>query len=114
MEHIDHNSALTSSQALARNATEAARFLRVLGNENRLMILCALNHGERSVSQLLEQVPLSQSALSQHLAILRGEAMVATRRQSQTIHYHLSDPRVRDLIAVLYRQFCEQGQDGGT
>jgi DNA-binding transcriptional ArsR family regulator len=97
-----------SSEALARNASEAASFLRALGNENRLMILCALTQGELSVSALLQQVPLSQSALSQHLAILRHEELVATRRQAQSIHYRIADARVHDFIALLYQHFCDR------
>jgi DNA-binding transcriptional ArsR family regulator len=95
---------------MARNADEAARFLRTLGNESRLMVLCTLAEGERSVSSLLERVPLSQSALSQHLAVLRREGLVATRREAQTIHYRLADTRVRQLMPVLYDLFCNPSE----
>ena len=94
-------------EAMARNAGAAARFLRTLGNENRLMVLCSLGTGELSVSALLERVPLSQSALSQHLAVLRHEGLVDTRREAQTIHYRIADPRVLRIIPVLYELFCE-------
>ena len=93
-------------QQMARNAGDAARFLRTLGNENRLMVLCSLVDGECGVSTLLERIPLSQSALSQHLAVLRREGLVATRRESQTIHYRLADTRVQRIIPVLYELFC--------
>ena len=66
--------------------------MRALGNERRLMILCQLTEGERSVGELLPLVGLSQSALSQHLAVLREEAVVATRREGQTIWYRIADP----------------------
>jgi DNA-binding transcriptional ArsR family regulator len=95
-----------TSQQMARNAGEAARFLRAIGNESRLMVLCTLAEGECSVSGLLERVPLSQSALSQHLSVLRREGLVDTRREAQTIHYRLADTRVRQLMPVLYELFC--------
>lgn len=95
-----------SPTEMARNASDAARFLRALANENRLMVLCTLAEGESSVSNLLERVPLSQSALSQHLAVLRREGLVATRREAQTIHYRLADTRVQQFIPVLYDLFC--------
>jgi DNA-binding transcriptional ArsR family regulator len=91
---------------MADNAGEAARFLRALANENRLMVLCCLGEGELSVSELLERVPLSQSALSQHLAVLRHEGLVGTRREAQTIHYSLTDERVRRLMPVICETFA--------
>jgi DNA-binding transcriptional ArsR family regulator len=98
---------LNSPQVMARNAGQAARFLRALANENGLMVLCSLAEAEYSVSQLRDRVPLSQSALSQHLALLRREGLVETRREAQTIHYRLADARVRRLIPELYALFCE-------
>ncbi len=100
----------SSPQQMAQNASEAARFLRALANESRLMVLCTLAEGEASVSSLLERVPLSQSALSQHLAVLRREGLVATRREAQTIHYRLADARVQQLIPVLYDLFCDRSE----
>jgi len=91
---------------MAQNAAEAARLLRVLGNDHRLQVLCALAEGEHAVGELLARVPLSQSALSQHLAVLRREGLVETRRQAQVIHYRLADERTRRLIPVLYDLFC--------
>lgn len=89
-----------------RNAAIAARFLKVLGNEKRLRILCRLNNNELSVGDLQEAVGLSQSALSQHLARLRRERLVRTRRESQTIYYSLADPGVMEVIGVLHGRFC--------
>lgn len=86
---------------MARGAGEAARVLRALANENRLMVLCCLGDSELSVSELLERVPLSQSALSQHLAVLRNEELVETRREAQTIHYRVADERVQRLMPVI-------------
>lgn len=96
------------------HAARAATLLRALGNPNRLMVLCSLIEGEQSVGELNERIPLSQSALSQHLARLRDENLVATRRESQTIHYRLSDPVVYELIAPLYRRYCARKVGGIT
>lgn len=93
-------------QALKSNSEEAADLLKAFSNRYRLMILCELNSGERSVSALEAVVPLSQSALSQHLAKLREGGLVATRREAQTIYYALSDARVARLIGVLHELFC--------
>ena len=88
------------------SATAAARLLRALGNERRLMILCQLVDGERSVGELQPLVGLSQSALSQHLAVLRDEAIVATRRDGQTIWYRISDPAAERVVGTLAEIFC--------
>ncbi|MDO9429990.1 MAG: metalloregulator ArsR/SmtB family transcription factor [Phenylobacterium sp.] len=88
------------------SAGEAAKLLRALGNERRLMILCQLTDGERSVGELLPLVGLSQSALSQHLAVLREEAVVATRREGQTIWYRIADPAAMKVMATLAEIFC--------
>ena len=87
-------------------STRAAAFLKAVANGNRLMILCELKAGERSVSSLEEVVPLAQSALSQHLAKLREQGLVATRREAQTIYYRLADERVGRLIDTLAELFC--------
>jgi DNA-binding transcriptional ArsR family regulator len=88
------------------SAAEAAKLLRALGNERRLMILCQLTDGERSVGELLPRVGLSQSALSQHLAVLREEGIVATRREAQGIWYRISDPAAINVMATLAEIFC--------
>lgn len=93
-------------QELEANSEEAAELLKALANRHRLMILCELHNGERSVSALEAVVPLSQSALSQHLAKLREGGFVATRREAQTIFYTLADARVVRLIGVLHEIFC--------
>jgi DNA-binding transcriptional ArsR family regulator len=80
-------------------AGAAARLLRALANERRLMILCQLTEGERSVG-------LSQSALSQHLAVLREEGIVATRRESQMIWYRIADPAALKVVSTLAEIFC--------
>lgn len=88
-------------------ATEAAQMLKALSNEKRLMILCKLlEHGEMSVNALIAHVGLSQSALSQHLARMREERMVDTRREAQQIFYRVADLRVREILAALRNAFC--------
>lgn len=91
---------------MEEHAESAARFLRSLANANRLMVLCALTEGELSVSELNERVPLSQSALSQHLAVLREENLVLTRRESQTIFYSLPPGPALSILEVLHSSFC--------
>jgi ArsR family transcriptional regulator len=87
---------------------ELADILRALANERRLMILCKLvEWGEANVTSLAEAVGLSQSALSQHLAKMREEGLVAFRRQSQTLWYRIADPRIEQLFATLHKLFCE-------
>jgi ArsR family transcriptional regulator len=88
------------------SAAEAARLLRALANERRLMILCQLVDGERSVGELLSHVGLSQSALSQHLAVLRADGVVATRREAQTVRYRIADPAAVRVVATLAEIFC--------
>lgn len=88
------------------NAARAAMLLRLLGNERRLMILCQLAGEELSVGALLPRVGLSQSALSQHLAKLRADGIVATRRDGQVIYYRISDPAAARVIETLAEIFC--------
>lgn len=91
-----------SLSALQRNAGAATSMLRALANERRLMILCLLIESEElTAGQLAQEVELSQSALSQHLAKMREEGLVTFRREAQSIHYRIADPDVKRLIAVL-------------
>lgn len=95
-------------QALARNARRATAVLKAMGNERRLLVLCQLAHGqEKSVGELERIVGLSQSALSQHLARLRKEGLVKTRRSAQTIYYALASAEVSAIINTLYDLYCE-------
>ncbi len=91
---------------LREHASQAARMLKTLSSEPRLMILCALETSEYSVTELHLQIGLSQSALSQHLATLRREGMVKTRRQSQVIYYSLAQSDTTRIIQVLSDLFC--------
>ena len=85
--------------------------LKSVGNKNRLIVLCELLKGERSVSSLQNAIGLSQSALSQHLARLREDGIVSTRRKSQTIYYSLASDKVARLIGVLYQLYCAPNCD---
>jgi DNA-binding transcriptional ArsR family regulator len=93
---------------LAPKAVEAESFLKALANRHRLMVLCELHKGELSVSNLQEAIGLSQSSLSQHLARLREDSLVKTRRSSQTIFYSLANENVSRVIGLLYELFCAQ------
>ncbi|MEE4638968.1 MAG: metalloregulator ArsR/SmtB family transcription factor [Wenzhouxiangella sp.] len=93
-------------EEMAEHAEEAAQFLKLMANPHRLMILCHLLDGEMSVGELNSHLPLSQSALSQHLAVLRNSDIVKTRRNQQVIFYSLSSDQVRAVMAELYQQFC--------
>lgn len=88
------------------NAGKAAELMKALSNENRLIILCHLGTQEMSVSELNACVDLSQSSLSQHLARLRQDDVVKTRRESQTIYYSIANPSVIKVIALLQQEFC--------
>ena len=88
------------------SAGRAAALLRLLSNERRLMILCQLIGGELSVGTLQGRLGLSQSALSQHLARLRADRIVATRREGQTIFYRIIDPATLQLLETLADLFC--------
>ena len=94
-------------------ARNAASLLKAMSNECRLLVLCHLaENGELSVGQLLDRVGLSQSALSQHLAKLREEGLVATRKEAQTVYYRVCDPKAGQLLALLHDLFCpELGRD---
>lgn len=92
---------------LLENAQQVADILKQLANPYRLIILCSLAHEELTVGDLNEQVDLSQSALSQHLAKLRESEIVTTRRESQTIYYRIANQKIKFLLEVLQQQFCE-------
>jgi len=99
MECIDSNK-------LKENAEKASSLLKSMSHPSRLMVLCQLVDGECPVSALNQAVPLSQSALSQHLASLRDAGLVKTRRESQAIYYRLNSKAVEVLLQALYRIYC--------
>lgn len=96
-----------SLEEMAEHATQAADVLKSIANPNRLMILCSLIEGEKTVGAINEEVPLSQSALSQHLARLRAEKLVTSRKEGQTVHYRVNDPRIVELMSRLYELYCD-------
>ena len=94
--------------AMSRKADEAARLLRALSHSARLRVLCELVAGERSAGDLVRASGLSQSALSQHLAKLRDDGLVATRRDAQTIHYSIADSKALQLVKLLFELYCRK------
>lgn len=93
----------------SRHAADAVGLLKALASEPRLLALCYLAEvGEMSVGDLAGQVGLSQSALSQHLARLREEGLVATRKEAQTVFYRVCDPKAQQLLALLHDLFCPE------
>ena len=97
-----------SDLLFAKQAADVSRVMNLLGNENRLLILCHLMmHKEMKVGDIVDAVKLSQSALSQHLTKLREDGLVGFRRESQTLYYRIADPRVTKLIKVLKKLYCE-------
>ncbi len=101
-----------SAEQMDAHAADAAGLMKALGNESRLMILCMLADGERSVGDLNEAIPLSQSALSQQLARLRQQELVTTRRESQTIYYSLAEGPADRIIRLLHDIYCGTGLAG--
>ena len=96
----------TAVVALEEKAEEASRLLTAMANAKRLMVLCNLLDGERSVGDLGDLVGLSSAALSQHLGKMRALNLVTTRRDGQTIYYRLASPEVREVLQTLYRLYC--------
>jgi len=98
--------AMPAMAQVREHAVEAAAFLKALANDQRLLVLCALLDGPLSVGDINQRVPLSQSALSQHLGVLREAGLVTTSRQSQTINYALAPGPALQIMEVLYATFC--------
>jgi ArsR family transcriptional regulator len=100
---------LVTSEELARmkvNAAEAAALLKAISHEGRLMILCHLVHGEKSVTELENLLASRQAAVSQQLALLRLEGLVTARREGKAIYYALADDRSRRVVLALYEIYC--------
>ena len=99
--------AIKTADQLAHRAAEAARLLKLLANERRLRVLCELaSAGEVAVGELARSVGLSQSALSQHLALMREDGLVGFRREGQTIYYRIADRNAERLLDTLRAIFC--------
>jgi DNA-binding transcriptional ArsR family regulator len=98
----------TDAERMADKAKRAADFLKALAHESRLMILCILSQGEKSVSELEELLSLRQPTVSQQLARLRADGLVTTRRDGKTIHYSLASDEARVVVGAVYEMFCER------
>jgi DNA-binding transcriptional ArsR family regulator len=94
------------AERMAEKAKRAAEFLKALAHKNRLMILCILSQGEKSVSELEEMLSLRQPSVSQQLARLRADGLVATRRDGKTIFYSLASEEARVVVGAVYEMFC--------
>jgi DNA-binding transcriptional ArsR family regulator len=91
---------------MAQSANRASALMKTLGHKDRLMILCHLADGEKSVGQIAKLLEISQSPLSQHLSRMRKEGLVVTRREAQTIFYSLKSGEASRIVEVLYELFC--------
>jgi DNA-binding transcriptional ArsR family regulator len=94
-------------ELMQENATRASELMKLLGHPHRLMILCQLNQEECSVGELSERIGINQSPLSQHLARMRHEGVVKSRREAQTVFYSLAGPEISQVISLLYELYCE-------
>ena len=103
---MEHNAEIYLNQ-MAQSATRASALMKTLGHKDRLMILCHLAAGEKSVGQIAELLEIPQSPLSQHLSRMRKEGLVDTRREAQTIFYTLKSGEASRIVEVLYELFCE-------
>ncbi|KAB0286204.1 MULTISPECIES: metalloregulator ArsR/SmtB family transcription factor [Vibrio] len=93
---------------MEKNSAQAVVLLKAMANERRLQILCLLHDSELSVGELCSMLELSQSALSQHLAWLRRDGLVETRKQAQTVYYTLSSEEVKAMITLLHGIYCKK------
>lgn len=105
---MDNASATLSITAMRQAAGEATATLRALANEDRLLLLCQLSQGEKSVSELEDMLDIRQPTLSQQLGILRNEGLVSTRRDGKRIYYSVADPNVLAILGTLYQLYCPQ------
>ena len=99
-------SLIINPELLRGAAGQAVAALKVLANEDRLLLLCQLSQGEMCVSELEEALDIHQPTLSQQLGVLRTEGVVETRRQGKNIYYSVADPALLEILAVLYRLYC--------
>jgi DNA-binding transcriptional ArsR family regulator len=99
-------------QLMRDAAGKAASVLRTLGNPDRLLLLCQLSQGERSVGELEEILGLNQPSLSQQLGVLRSEGLVQTRRDGKRIFYSIAEPKILVLLGTLYELYCPGAEEG--
>jgi len=103
----DASCALRPAEDMVAQATAASNFLKALAHEGRLLILCYLSSGEKSVTELEALLGSRQAAVSQQLARLRLEGLVNCRREGKAIYYSLGDPKAARMIALVYDMFCK-------
>lgn len=103
---FDENMCAEDMEKMIKNAQSASNFLKAISHEGRLMILCHLAHGEKSVTELEDLLSARQAAVSQQLTRLRLEGLVTPRRDGKAIYYSLTDDRARQIIEVVYDLFC--------
>lgn len=108
---FDENTCAEDMDKMVANATRAANFLKAISHEGRLMILCHLASGEKSVTELEDLLSARQAAVSQQLTRLRLEGLVTPRRDGKAIYYSLTDDRPRQIIEVVYDLFCRSDDD---
>ena len=106
-QKIVEDSQIDSVQ-MANAASQASELMKTLGHKDRLMVLCHLSSGEKSVGELARLLEIPQSPLSQHLARMRKEQLVSTRRDAQTIYYSIASPEAARVVEVMHEIFCSQ------
>jgi DNA-binding transcriptional ArsR family regulator len=106
LQQLDSADRSRELDRMVGNAKRASEFLKALAHENRLMILCILAEGEKSVSELEDFLALRQPTVSQQLARLRADGLVSTRRDGKTIYYNLASEEARTVIGAIYDVFC--------
>jgi DNA-binding transcriptional ArsR family regulator len=102
---MDHSAKMDLTQ-MAKSAERASKLMKTIGHKDRLMILCQLAHGEKSVGEVAELLEIPQSPLSQHLSRMRKEGLVETRREAQTIYYSLKSGEAARMVEILYELYC--------
>ncbi|MBV9558523.1 MAG: winged helix-turn-helix transcriptional regulator [Pseudolabrys sp.] len=105
-----HSASSREFDSMVENAKRATAFLKALSHESRLMILCILAEGEKSVSQLEKLLDLRQPTVSQQLARLRADGLVSTRRDGKTVYYNLASEDARVIIGAIYNVFCKKAR----
>lgn len=107
MGRLDMQGAIKMNlQDMLNNSAKAVRLLKAVSNERRLLILCHLLDGELSVGEMNDRLGLSQSALSQHLALLRRNKLVKTRKEAQTVYYSMNSKEAEALIDLMHTLYC--------
>lgn len=108
---FDENTCAEDMEKMVKNALKASNFLKAISHEGRLMILCHLATGEKSVTELEDLLSARQAAVSQQLTRLRLEGLVTPRREGKAIYYSLTDDRPRQIMEVVYDLFCRSAND---